>query len=289
MKPLLTSSLLCLLAPLAAALEIDRNATRANVLFNGGMQLKTGPGEADAFTLQLRTSLGPAIPLGDQARMSVGLAYDGTALRFDDTAPAFPLPDADLHEIAFPLLARYQRAGSPWTITGGLTPGIATDFDHIDSDDFFLGGRLVFERVMNDHLKLGFGAAVIRSTGRETILPAVGFEWRPADAWLVELAGPYFNIWWQPADPWLVRFGAGPAGGVWNVDWNNLSRDLSFSSFLVGFGVERQLTDQLWLAAAAGASFANRLELTHTGGLTDYKTGLQDGIYALIGLRLAAW
>ena len=281
--------ILLLAASAAGAVEIDRRSPRAAFTFLGGMDIKTGPGEVESFSLSARTPLGKPIRLGDHGLLSIGLAYETTALRIDGTAPGFPLPDADLHQIEFPLIARWQQPGSPWTITAGLSPGIATDFDHIDSDDFYLGGRLVFERVVNDHFKLGFGAAVIRSLGNDAILPAVGFEWRPTDDWLLELVGPYLNLWWQPADDWLARFGAGPGGGVWNVDWNNLSRDLSLSSYLVGISVEHQIADGVWLTAGAGASFGNHLELKTTGGLTTFKTGLDDGYFASLGLRVASW
>lgn len=284
-----TLLILTLAASSANAIDIDRRSPRAEFTFLGGMDIKTAPGDVESFSFSARTPLGKPIRLGDHGLLSVGLSYETTALRFDGTTPGFPLPDADLHQIEFPIFARWQKPGSPWAITAGLSTGIATDFDHIDGDDFYLGGRIVFERVINDHFKLGFGAATIRSLGNNAILPAVGFEWRPADDWMVELVGPYLNLWWQPNDDWLARFGAGPGGGIWNVDWNNLSRDLSLSSYLVGVSVEHQIADGIWLTAGAGASFGNHLELKTTGGLTNFKTGLDNGYFASLGLRVASW
>jgi len=289
MKLHTTFLLLLLAAPGATAIEVDRRSPRAEFTFLGGMDIKTGPGDVEAFSLSARTPLGKPIRLGEHGMLSIGLAYETTALRIDGTGAGFPLPDADLHQIEFPIFARWQKPGSPWAVTAGLSPGIATDFDHVDDDDFYLGGRIVFERVVNEHFKLGFGAAVIRSLGNDAILPAAGFEWRPTDQWMIELAGPYFNVWWQPHEDWLTRFGAGPGGGVWNVDWNNLSRDLTLSSYLVGVSVEHQLADGVWLSAGAGATFGNQLELKTTGGLTTFKTGLDNGYFASLGLRIAAW
>jgi hypothetical protein len=289
MNPRVTVFTLCLVTSTAAAIDLDRRSPRAEFTFLGGMDIKTGPGEVDSYSLAARSPLGKPIRLGDHGLLMVGLAYEATALRIDGTTAGFPLPDADLHQLEFPLIARWQRPGSPWTITAGLSPGLATDFDHLDGDDFHLGGRLVFQRAVNDRFKIGFGAAVIRSLGSDAVLPAVGFEWRPVDDWQIELVGPYFNIWWQPSDDWLTRFTAGPGGGFWNVDWNNLSRDLSLSSYLVGFSVEHQLADGVWLTGGVGISLANHLELKTTGGLTTFKTGLDDGYFASLGLRVAAW
>lgn len=289
MNPRLTLLALCIAASTAGAIEIDRRSPRAQFSFLGGMDIKTAPGDVESYSFDARTSLGRPIRLGEHGLLSVGLSYQATALRIGGTAAGFPLPDADLHLIEFPLIARWQRPGSPWSITAGLSPGIATDFDHLDDDDFHFGGRLVFDRVINEHFRIGFGAAVIRSLGSDAVLPAVGFEWRPNDDWQVELVGPYFNIWWQPSENWLTRFAAGPGGGFWNVDWNNLSRDLSLSSYLVGLSVERRLADGVWLTGGAGISLGNSLELKTTGGLTTFKTGLDDGYFASLGLRVAAW
>lgn len=253
------------------------------------MGVKTGPGEAEALTLELRGPLCRAVPLGDHTSLAVGFTYKGTGLNFDDTAAGFPLFDSDLHELSFPILVRHELEGSPWSLRGALTPGIATDFGHIDGDDFFLGGRLGFERVVNERFKFGIGAAVIRNLGNESLLPALGLQWRPSEAWLVDLAGPFLSVWWQPDEAWLVRFGAGPSGGVWNTGWNGLSRDLSMSSYLVGAGFETRLNDGLWFTVNAGVSLGNHLELGTTGGLTTFKTGLDEGLFISFGLRLAAW
>jgi hypothetical protein len=285
----LTLIALCFATPAAPAIEIDRRSPRAEFTFLGGMDIKTGPGEVESYSLAAQSPLGKPIRLGGHGLLTVGLAYEATSLQIDGTPAGFPLPDADLHHFELPLIARWQRPGSPWSITAGLSPGLATDFDHIDDDDFYLGGRLVFQRTINEHFKLGFGAAVIRSLGSDAVIPAIGFEWRPTDAWQIELVGPYFNIWWQPSDQWLTRFTAGPGGGFWNVDWNNLSRDLSLSSYLVGISVERELAEGVWLTGGAGVSLANQIELRTTGGLTTFKTGLDNGYFASLGLRVAAW
>ena len=133
--------LLPLAAAAASAVEIDRNSSRASFTFLGGMDIKTGAGEVESFSFAARAPLGKPIHLGDHGLLSIGLAYEATALRIDGAAPGFPLPDADLHQIEFPFLARWHRPDSPWTIIASLSPGIATDFDHIDGDDFYLGGR----------------------------------------------------------------------------------------------------------------------------------------------------
>ena len=92
----------------------------------------------------------------------------------------------------------------------------------------------------------------------------------------------FISLVWRPAGPaegQAAPAGLGAAGTPRTVNTDLILRLIR----------ERRLSDHLWLTAGAGISLGNRLELTHTGGLTTYKSGLDNGFFATVGLRLASW
>ena len=193
-----------------------------------------------------------------------------------------------LHSLELPMLFVMKENGSAWSYSLRLNPGIASDFEDIGGDDFFVDGRVGAEYKLSDSLSLNFGLAYTRLTGEPTILPFAGFQYDMNDQWQFALRGPTLQARYQLSEDWLVRFVGEPGGGIWNVEEFG-SQNLTVQSYRVGVNIEHQLYDDLWLTAGAGFTLANQVEFLTTSGNTIREEEYESGHFFTLGLRLRDW
>jgi hypothetical protein len=267
------------------------DAFRVSAYGNFGMEFDNSPGELDAYQVELNTFLSRPIALGDFSLLPI-FRYEGTFLRYDETPAFFPVGDEDLHSLELPFYLIHMRQGSPWIFGAWLQPSLSTDFDHIDSDDIFvdlaLGGAYKF----SNRLYIGAGAAGFDLFGNESFIPGAGFIWMPTDDILLRLIGASFVAEWRATENWMFGVDVRSAGGVWNIDDNNQSRTLDFTSYRAGIHAQRRIVDTWWLEGGAGFTFANEIELrTPSGlGLNEAVLGdLDEGVYGYLAVKKAVW
>lgn len=264
----------------------DTNAPSAKLQYSGTgeMDFDDINGGFSHRRLLLEAPLGGLIHINDCNALSVGLRYEAAWLDTDTF-----LGNMDLHDARVGFTWIHHRPGSKWSFLAALSPGIASDLDGVDGDDFSLNGKAGFRYAVNDRFAVIAGMGVDNTTGERAIFPAVGFQWRPADDVHLALLGATFTATWQPHSDWLVRFGVWPSGGVWNVEKNGGSFDVSLRSYRAAVGLEHRLGDKVWLGVWAGRSLMNNLEIeTASGG--DILDQDADGAWFFnVGLRVAAW
>ncbi|WP_435893183.1 DUF6268 family outer membrane beta-barrel protein [Oceaniferula spumae] len=234
--------------------------------------------------LLLETPLGGMIHVNDCNAVGVGLRYEATWLDTDTR-----LGNMDLHDLRLSFTWLHHQQGSKWSWLMSLSPGVSSDFNGVDGDDFSLNGRLGFRYALNSKFSIVGGVGVDNTTGDHSLYPAIGFQWRPVDDVHIALLGATFTATWQPHNDWLVRFGVWPGGGVWNVEENGNSFDVSMRSYNAAIGVERRLTDKVWLSLWAGTNLANNLEIETASGGDIFDEGADGAWFVNLGLRVAAW
>ncbi|WP_265594805.1 DUF6268 family outer membrane beta-barrel protein [Haloferula sp. BvORR071] len=256
------------------------------------MEFDKSLGELDVWQVELHTFLSKPINFGPDLTFLPTFRYEGTFLRYDGTLPGFPLKDEDLHSIELPLYLIHTTPSSPWICGAYLRPALATDFDHIDSDDIFVDAAIGAGYKFSDSFYLGAGLAIEDAFGNEELIPGLAFLWSPTPDLTFQLLGPVFDAVWNATPDWRVGVDIRAAGGAWNIDDNNISRTIDFSSYRAGVHVHRRLVDTWWLEGGAGITFANEMNLkTPNGlGLNEAVLGdLDEGIYGYLAVRKEVW
>ena len=232
----------------------------------------------------LDVPLGGLVSTGKNSALAFGLRYQGTWMDSN-----ILLGNRDLHDFRMNATWMYCARGSKWSVLVGVSPGIASDFDSVDGDDFLPNWKAGVRYAWSDRLALIVGTGSDSSTGDDSVFPALGFQWQASDEVYVSLIGSTFTATYQPCEDWLWRFGVWAGGGIWNVDVGGVSVDVNLTSYRAGIGLEHRLRDKMWLTVWAGATFSNELEIETTGGTTVFKDDADDGWFARIGVRVAAW
>lgn len=268
------------------------DAFRVSGYGNFGMEFDRSAGELDMWQAELHSFLSKPINFGPDLSLLPTFGYEATFLRYDGTLPGFPLQDEDLHTLELPLFLIHSKDGSPWICGAYLRPALSTDFDHIDSDDIFVDAAVGAAYKFSDSLYIGGGLAIQDAFGNEELIPGIAFLWAPTEDLTFQLLGPMFSAVWEATPDWKFSVDVRTAGGEWNIDDNNRSRTLDFTSYRAGVHVHRRLVDKWWIEGGAGVTFANEMDLkTPSGlGLNEAVLGdLDEGLYGYLAVKLEVW
>lgn len=295
-KRILFSALVISVPPLAHADPVsiedftigksDANAPSARLELSSTseMDFDSMPGGFSLDRIFLDVPLGGLMHINDCNAVSFGLRYEGTWLESDTM-----IGDKDLHDVRIAATWLHHQPGSKWSVLASVLPGISSDFETMTGDDFSLNWKAGVRYAYTDRLAFIAGLGSDNTTGEAGIVPALGFQWRASDQVYVSLVGATLITTYQPSDDWLWRLGVWAAGGIWNVDNNGASLDVNLSSYRAAVGLERRLSDKVWLNIWAGATLANELEIETNGGSSLFKDDADTGWFAQIGVRVAAW
>lgn len=265
------------------------DAVRASFSHAGEMDLDRSGGSLSVSRAELRSALfRPLKPLEGLAIVPI-FEYNLTRLDFDGTPANYPLRDEDLHAINLSAFILSNCEGSPWIYGGWLRGKMATDFDHINGDDFSFDVAAGVAYRFTETFTLGAGAAAIHLNADAKLYPGIFFDWAVTDQIRAGFYGPAFAVSYVPDENWAFAFRTDSGGGVWNIDDNGNSRTLDLSSFRLGLYANRRLTDDLWLGVGAGATVGNEISLRRPRGSKLFEEDLDSGLFAQISLRLVTW
>lgn len=280
-------------APLDISQYIDALSVKARSSF--GMELDNSQAEFDFSELSLTTFLSKPIQLGGDWSAIAYLDFRASQFDFDGNPLAGAFNDdleTNLYHIGIPFAIYHSTSGSRWTYGAWINPSISSDFDHLNSDDFFLDGAIATAYQVNDCLTIGFGVYASDVIEDPFVIPGAGFVWVPNEDWLVSYYGPRFVARRQINDRNQIGLEISTNGGNWNFDANNQSLKLNFRSWRSGLYYRYNITGELWLEAAAGYTFANKLELLDRDGSDPFGNLLGEAggsPYAYIGMNVARW
>lgn len=281
-----TLALIAVLPLSCFADDLDYGVAKLQWYSHGEVDADDGGPDMQMDQWRLQSSLGKPLTLTDSLFLLPGFRYEYTD--FEGPAAGLGTYSGDLHMAELPLLFIYKPTGSPWSYNARLSPGIASDFESVDSDDFFFDVRVGAEYKFSDRLSINFGLAYSRITGEPEVLPYLGFEYDMNDQWQFALRGPTLEARYHMNESWIVRFIGEPGGGSWNIDTAD-SDYLAVQSYRVGVSIEHEVIKDLWVTAGVGFTLANQVEWMNDSGSTIRKEDYDSGTYFTLGLRLRDW
>jgi hypothetical protein len=264
--------------------------SRSSFSHSGGMGFDApGAGAVELSQFDIRSALSqPLVPADGMMLLPVA-QYRATRLDFSGTPAGFPLDDMDLHALSLSLFFLRSCESFPWMVAGWSNVELATDFRHVTGDSFTYDLAAGVAYRFGERLVLGAGVAALNLNGDSRVLPGIGIDWSPTDAWRFGIYGPNFLVSCNVTPDWILSLQGNTAGDIWTVRSGGQTRAVDLSSYRVGLHADRRLTRQLWLSAGGGVTLGNELELTTVRGSRIAGGDLDNGWFAEIALRLLQW
>lgn len=256
------------------------------------MDFKNSVGDLEAQAFQISAFLSQPVSFGSGWSFIPQFAYEAMLLSTNGPIPSLLVGDQDLHEIELSLYFLRFTSDSPWAYGAWINPSLATDFQGVDENDFFLDAAAGVGYRFSDRLLAGVGVAATNLTGATFWYPGIGFIWQPSDSTTVALYGANFIATHDVTPGWKVGVEVRPNGGIWNVDTALGSMNIDYANFRAGLTSSHQLTGSLWLNYGAGVTFGGTFNGTTPDGSKIVQNQLDDlesGFYGFVGLNLKTW
>ncbi len=270
---------------------LNVDVSRSFLTYSGGMDFEDIDGSLNVIDFDFISMLSRPITVAGDVMLLPLVQYGLTDLDFDDVDAAFPIGDEELHSVSLHLAAVKLNQGSPWFYGGWGRAELASDFQHIDTDDFTfdIAGGVGYR--FSDNFTLAAGAAVININGDTWVCPGINFDWIVNEQTRIGLYGPISRISYTPDENWSFSLRGNPGGGVWNItDDKGDSRSIDLSSYQVGAFAGRRLAGKLWLNAGVGITIFNGIEYSDPdGGNKTLDEDMESGMFGQIGLILRSW
>ncbi len=282
-------------APIASSgFDITKFIDAAEVKYVGSfdMDFENSVGDLETHAFQASAFLSRPINLVADWQLIPEFSYEAMLLTSDGPVPSLILRDEDLHEIELSFYLLRMKDTSPWIYGAWINPALATDFQGISGDDFFLDVAGAVGYRVNDRLVVGAGVAGTNLTGDAGAYAGPGFFWQPTDQTLVALYGPNFRATHDLTPKWRVGVEARPNGGIWNIDTALGSANIDYTNFRAGLTSSHNLAGDLWLSYGAGMTFGGTINVTTTEGSKVFQNQLDDlesGLYGFVSLDLKSW
>ena len=176
------SSLVALATTGSAAHAQDDALGRASFEVIPGVGVEDPPADTPDLEVQfatLRTSAkAPLVLRGGKTIVMPGLGYSLTTTTLSNTSDEDP---DGFHELYLEL-GVIQRLAERWLLVGTLQPGLATNFDDVDSDHFRFQASALAMRETSGGGKYGIGVSASYVFGRLLPIPLVTLDWRPSSS-----------------------------------------------------------------------------------------------------------
>ncbi len=194
------------------------------------------------------------------------------------------LGDENVYALRLPL-DYIHDAGGDWMFWGNVTPGLFSDLEGLNRDDYKtqLHGMALYRWLPQLHLAAGL--AYDSAFGDDDLYPLGGLIWRAHSQWLVSLILPAPAVAWRPHRKLLVYADARPAGDKWNVRVDGEPGDFDFKleCWRIGAGLEYNLSGALWMHLGGGMEIDRRYEVSNSAGEL-YKSDVDDAWFCRAGL-----
>jgi hypothetical protein len=172
----------------------------------------------------------------------------------------FEREDLDLYSILLPV--EYYYTKSEWLFNVNINPGIFSDFENVDGDDYSVYGSMLLGYRINPSCQFFGGISYDDHFGEEELYPLAGVIWDISREWQMSLILPYPQITYAPSEDLAFYVNVEPAGGLWNVNDEFVEEDYDFEleGYRAGFGVDYHMSRKLWVQAQAGYVTARKYE-----------------------------
>lgn len=281
--------LACILPVSAAPFAAEFDAARTTFSYAGEMDLDSG-GSLSVPRFEIRSLLSPPLTPLEGLTVIPLFQYEFAKLDFDGVPSNYPIRDEDLHSISLSAFIISTREGSPWIYGGWVRAEMATDFQHINGDDFTFDVAAGVGYKFNDRFTLGLGGVVLNINGDTRFIPGIFFDWAATEQIRVGFYGPALIATYAHDENWMFSLRGDSGGDVWNIRGDGgASQSIDLTSYRLGLYASHRLTGDLWLTVGAGATLANEIELTRPNGDRIFKDDMDSGLFGEVSLRLIKW
>lgn len=194
--------------------KTDKVSHTASTNFSYVAAANVRQGDRDLGRTSLQTTdfnYTASIPVAPAWKLRAGVDWE----RFSFSSPAnTPLPDT-LQSTSLIIGADVQLA-EKWLLRLEVQPGIYSDFEDIDINDFQIPATIGFGYSPNRDLQWFFGARIGFSNDIP-ILPVAGVRWKFAEDWTLNLLIPRPRITYQINEQWQAFAGGELKGGTYRM------------------------------------------------------------------------
>ena len=221
-------------------------------------------------------------PWENDIGLTVGGSFQANIWSLDSGAR----DDFDVYKLRMPIGYTFQ-ATEEIPVVLGLVPGIHSDFEDVDEDDFSIHASAVGSFAQSAAVRWIFGIGFGEEFGDPTAYPIGGVIWQATDSILARLVFPNPRVSYNVSDDLNFFIAGEPTGGEWNVGEDDESFDLQQKGYRVGLGTEYQVTDGGFLYIMAGVEASRELQVAKDEEeLFDDDIDLDDAAFVQIGFRI---
>lgn len=194
----------------------------------------------------------------------------------------------NLHSLEARVGAAWRPKDSKWWALGFVSPGVATDFESVDSNAFTISGLGLLGYRWSEKLDLAAGVYASYGLDETQVMGAVGFIWRPNAEWIVQATPPVVAIGWQPSDDWTLALVAYPGGSSWEVaETESGVRQVELDLWRAAASLEKKIGEHWRVSVRGGVSFGGELELRDSDGREISSTDLEPAAFGAVALKWA--
>ncbi len=181
-----------------------------------------------------------------------------------------------------------------WFLVGFFSAGIFSDFKNVDGDHIVSEGGVIAGRTYGENLKLGLGAVYSYSFGNPALIPAPLIKYKSRDKKIIiDVKVPSHAVFqYAVSEDFLAGialrslYSNYSLGDDEAVDQSGKSPTVVFSDLNLAIESSIRLYKPLFLNIAFGQTIKRALIINDNGGEELYDRGLENTVFASIGLSI---
>ena len=240
----------------------------------------------EAEVAVVRGQMGPLFAIGRRPTL-IAPSISGSFV-YISTSPREPAADEPVkHLYDLDLNVTLLRFLSPrWLLAVTASPGIASDFEHIDAGQLTIQGATVVTKIVKPTFSWSVGAALTNAFGEILALPILGLGWRSPIARADVLAPDRGELVLMLGSMLELGVSADLDGNIYTLGRGGELHDAIVRYSVIDFGpiVNLKLTPGVQVSLAGGASLNRRLEIENEEGRLIQDAELVNGAYLEVGL-----
>jgi len=193
----------------------------------------------------------------------------------ENTLNAFYLPVVFLKDVS-----------EEWIYGGMVMPGFSGDLE--SGDNFSISAAFAVGHAFGPNFHFFGGVYYSHGFDDDTIIPGIGFTWRPTPKYEVYLIPPFGGISYSINECWMLSLSGQYDSPTWNVgaDLSGPDRDITYQTLRIGVKLERRINDHFWAYINGGVSLAKNLNIEDTSNNRLLESDVDPGGFVQLGLNL---
>jgi hypothetical protein len=228
------------------------------------------------------------VPLSDRKTDGFGFTLGGAFQINSWRTDSNRADGIDLYKLKMPATADFDITKNAF-LTLNITPGIHSDFEKVNSDDWRVEGSAAGTFISSRTLQFSLGAAYSEDFGDPQLFPVGGVRWQASDRLLLNIMIPRPSAYYELVKGFRVFVFGEPSGGEWNVgDSSDVQVDVQQKGYRTGAGLDLSVGEKTWLYFAGGVETNREIQLA-VGDKEVFNDDveLDDTAFVRIGVRVS--